>query len=167
MLDEVRKAAMWRRFLMKLNTSFSLTDALYAAGEELLAIERTPELTTKEPSCLGYEGGCDGDLIGEQHEPKCPCYVKPEPMFTLEQVREAARRAAFVNAGEEIIAILYPPKTPKDRVTLYWDEMEKLWFVCKDGISIGDQSWLDNEKFHAERYADGLRAELAKEADRG
>ena len=59
----------------------------------------------------------------------------PEPKFTLQQ----------------------------ERVTLYWDEMEKLWFVCKDGVSIGDQSWLDNEKFHAECYAAGLRAELAKE----
>lgn len=29
------------------------------------------------PQCVGYEGGCDGDLAGDSHEPTCPCYGKP------------------------------------------------------------------------------------------
>jgi hypothetical protein len=28
------------------------------------------------PICLGFEGGCDGDLEGEPHIEACPCYVR-------------------------------------------------------------------------------------------
>ena len=36
------------------------------------------------PGCVGYDGGCDGDLVGESHEASCP---QPE--------RTRRRRAAF------------------------------------------------------------------------
>jgi hypothetical protein len=50
-------------------------------------------VATGRPKCLGYTGGCDGDLEGQPHEPECPCFGKPEPpsWYTV-AVRECARR---------------------------------------------------------------------------
>lgn len=28
------------------------------------------------PNCIGFEGGCDGDLVATEHEPNCPMYGK-------------------------------------------------------------------------------------------
>lgn len=32
--------------------------------------------TESLPKCVGYEGKCDGDLVGELHEPHCPMHGK-------------------------------------------------------------------------------------------
>src|SRR6266568_6092834 len=38
--------------------------------------ERFKEWTTSLPKCISDSGGCDGDLVGLEHEANCPMYGK-------------------------------------------------------------------------------------------
>lgn len=42
------------------------------------------------PKCVGDEGGCDGDLVGEDHSSNCPLFGKG--FATLEDAFEAGRK---------------------------------------------------------------------------
>jgi hypothetical protein len=34
------------------------------------------------PTCVSYDGGCDGDLVGLSHIETCPMYGKWRPTFS-------------------------------------------------------------------------------------
>jgi hypothetical protein len=50
------------------------------------------------PKCLGYEGGCDGDLEGQAHEPKCPMFGKE--FATHQDAFQAGWQAAQLSEAE-------------------------------------------------------------------
>jgi len=50
------------------------------------------------PKCLSDEGGCDGDLVGLEHEPNCPMLGKE--FATLFDAWEAGRNSALEGLKE-------------------------------------------------------------------
>ena len=54
------------------------------------------------PKCIGFEGGCDGDLVGEGHEDNCP--MKGKKFATLEDAFHA-RDADFAALEQRILEL--------------------------------------------------------------
>ena len=46
------------------------------------------EWKAEQPTCIGFMRGCDGYLVGQEHDEQCPCYGKSP--ITEEDVFKAA-----------------------------------------------------------------------------
>lgn len=62
------------------------------------------------PKCLSYEGGCDGDLVGLEHERNCPMYGKK--FATLRDAFEAGRAPLTVDRQRTLDGLKTEGKIP-------------------------------------------------------
>ncbi len=47
-----------------------------SANRELQTLRTRYAIPENQRLCVGYNGGCDGDLEGTAHEPTCPAFAR-------------------------------------------------------------------------------------------
>ena len=131
-------------------------------------IKRITDITLSlrpEAPALSVFNPDTGDYVPQEPAPQ-------ERTYTAEQVRELLgeglyekKWASVADYSKWVLAALDPPKTPEERVTIILvdDYGDDGWYqVHLDGGARGPHF---NGSLDAERYAAGLRAELAKEGE--
>lgn len=87
---------------------------------------------TSLPVCIGYDGSCDGDLVGMEHEPHCPMFGKA--VASSRDAFEAGFRAGVEKERERAntcvvcTAVLLPDETiPHCETCIPTEEHEAQW----------------------------------------